>query len=171
MKKSSLNKSCAFRRRSISMARQSSPGPQVRPSMIFHRFNRAQQNGGRVALAFGHDVHAMMHAVDDINVGVAGRAEHDLGAFSQAFRRMRGEVVFAEIGFDFDDFADALDAAGMVNEPFSEQFLRDEDGVAVVKSCAGVCCTAEDWRNSRFDRRQNVRKIAGRLGGQRSSVG
>jgi hypothetical protein len=46
---------------------------------------------------------------------------------------MRGEIMFSEIGLDLDDFADAFDAGGVVNEPFAEQFLRDENGVAVVK--------------------------------------
>ena len=35
MKKSLLNKSCAFRRRSIPIARLSRPGPQVRPARFF----------------------------------------------------------------------------------------------------------------------------------------
>lgn len=34
---------------------------------------------------FGHHIQAMVHAVDKINVGVAGRAEHGPGARGQAF--------------------------------------------------------------------------------------
>ena len=48
---------------------------------------------------------------------------------------MRGEIVFAEIGLDLDNFADVRDACGLVNQPFSQQFLGDADGVAVIK-CA-----------------------------------
>jgi hypothetical protein len=48
---------------------------------------------------------------------------------------VRRQIVRAEIGFDLDNFPDALNACGVVDEPFSEQFLRDENGVAVVK-CA-----------------------------------
>ena len=47
---------------------------------------------------------------------------------------MGSEVVFAEVRLDLDDSADALDLAGVVNEPFSKQFLRDERGVTVVKT-------------------------------------
>ena len=54
-------------------------------SEIFHWFKRAQQNGGRVAGAFGHDVHAMMDAVDQINIGKTRRAKHGLGALRQPF--------------------------------------------------------------------------------------
>ena len=86
-----------------------------------------------MTFAFGHDVHAMIHAVDEINVGVAGRAEHGFGACGQTFRRVRGEVVFAEVGFNLDNFADAFNAVALVNQKFSEQFLRDQSGGAVVK--------------------------------------
>jgi hypothetical protein len=46
---------------------------------------------------------------------------------------MRREIMLAEIRLNLDDFANAPDAAGVVDEPFSEQFPRDEDSVAVVK--------------------------------------
>ena len=46
---------------------------------------------------------------------------------------MRGEVVFADIRLDLDDFSDAPDTAGQVDEPFSQQILCDDDGVAVIK--------------------------------------
>jgi len=41
--------------------------------------------------------------------------------------------VLAEIRLHLDDFPDAHDAAGSVDEPFSEQFPRDQRGLAVVK--------------------------------------
>ena len=47
---------------------------------------------------------------------------------------MCGEIMFAEIGLDLDNFADAFHAVSVVNKPFSKQFLRDENGVAVIKS-------------------------------------
>ncbi len=47
---------------------------------------------------------------------------------------MRGEVVFTKIRLDFHNFSDALKAADMVDKPFPQQFVRDEDGVAVIKS-------------------------------------
>jgi len=53
---------------------------------IFHRFDGAEQNGGRMAFAFRHDIHAMMDAINQIYVSVAGRAEHDFGPFRPAFR-------------------------------------------------------------------------------------
>ena len=75
-----------------------------------------------------------MNAVNEINIGVAGRAKHDLGAFGQTFRGVCSKVMFAEIRFDLDNFPDPRAAAGLVNEPFSEQLPRDNYGVAVIKT-------------------------------------
>ena len=41
----------------------------------------------------------------------------------------------AEVGFHFDDLADAFDAVRVVDEAFAEQFVGDGFGVAVVE-CA-----------------------------------
>ena len=51
---------------------------------------------------------------------------------------MRGEVVGTEIGFDLNNFTDVFSAVSPANEPFSQQILRDERGVAVVKKRAEV---------------------------------
>jgi len=47
---------------------------------------------------------------------------------------MRREIVRTEIGLDFDDAADPLDAAGDVNQMLAEQLVRDDDGIAIVES-------------------------------------
>ena len=60
---------------------------------------------------------------------------------------------------------------GLVDEMFAEQFQRDDFGVAVIKAAGQFLHGGQDWRNSRFDRSQNVRKLYDRFGGQRSSVG
>jgi len=88
-----------------------------------------------MAFALGHDVHAEIHSVNKINVGKTRRAEHDLVARRQSARRMCSEVVRPKIRLGFDNSPDALDAMRFVDEKFSEQFLRDDNRVAVVK-CA-----------------------------------
>lgn len=100
---------------------------------VLHRLDGAQQHGGGVAGAFGDDVHAVVHSVDEINISVTRRAEHDFGPLRQSFGRMRGEIVRAEIGFRFHDFADAFHALRMVDEDFAEQFPGDENCVPVVE--------------------------------------
>ena len=72
----------------------------------------------------------MMHSVDEIDVRVARRTEHDLGPFRQPPGRMRREIVRTEIRLHLHDPADAL---RRVDQPFAEQFLRDGDRVPVVE--------------------------------------
>ena len=102
-------------------------------SQVFHRFHRAQQDGGSMALAFRHDIHAEIHAVNEINVGMSGRAEHDLRPRGPSPGGMRREIVLAQVSLDFHNFSDARDAAGPVYEQLSRQFAGDQSGVAVVK--------------------------------------
>ena len=100
---------------------------------IFHRLNGAQQNCRRMAFAFGHDVHAVIHSVDEINIGVTRRAEHDFGSLRPSLGRMCGQIVRAEISFDFNDSADTFHAVQLADKMFSEQFVRDENRIAIVK--------------------------------------
>ena len=46
---------------------------------------------------------------------------------------MRRQIVFTEIRLNLDNFTDVFDAGGVMNEPFSKEFLRDADGIAVIK--------------------------------------
>jgi hypothetical protein len=66
-------------------------------------FEGAEENASAFTFRIAGDVQAVVTAVDEINVGVAGRAEEDgvAGGFSGG--GVGGEVVFCEIGFDFDD--------------------------------------------------------------------
>ena len=94
-------------------AQQSWPVRSVRN--ISHRLQRAQQNRRAIAGALCHDIHAMMHAVNQIHIRKTRRAEHDLGSFGDTFRGMRRQIMRAEIRFDLDDFSDALQAAVSMN--------------------------------------------------------
>ncbi len=55
----------------------------------------------RYALFGGDHVQALVHAVDEVNIGIARRSEHDSGALGQAARGMGGDVGEAQIGFGF----------------------------------------------------------------------
>ena len=52
---------------------------------ILDRFDGAQQDGGAVAFALGHDVHAVVHPVNQVHVRVTGRTEHHPGPLGQPF--------------------------------------------------------------------------------------
>lgn len=60
---------------------------------------------------------------------------------------MRGAIVRPQIGLDFDDLADTLDAARHVNQVFPEQLLSNLNSVSFIEGarqflparvCAGI---------------------------------
>ena len=59
----------------------------------------------------GHHVHAVVHPIDEINVGMPRRSKHHFGASSKSFGGMRREIMRPEVSLDFDDAADAFDPA------------------------------------------------------------
>ena len=66
---------------------------------------------------------------------------------------MRGQVVRAEIGFDFHDFADALHAVRLVDEQFSEQFHARRQSCRGRKMSAAVFA----WRKgSKVAAKKNI---------------
>ena len=82
-----------------------------------------------MAFTLGDHVHAVIHAIDEIDIGMARRTEHHLRPFRESPGRMGGEVVRPEVRLHLDNPADAF----AVDEMFAEQFLRDRDGVPVVE--------------------------------------
>ena len=67
------------------------------------RLECADQDTSRMTLDVGHDVQALMHAVDEIDIGASRRAEEHFGPLRFATGRMGSEIVQAEIGFSFND--------------------------------------------------------------------
>ena len=62
-------------------------------------------------------VEAVMVAVDEVHIGVAGRTVHGLGPLRPAAAvRMRRLVVGADIGFRFDDYSRGPPLLGIVNQ-------------------------------------------------------
>lgn len=61
-----------------------------------------------------------MIAVDEINVGVAGRPEQDCGARSVAGGGVRGGIVFPEVSFDLDDPGREKLAAALAHQHLAE---------------------------------------------------
>ena len=84
---------------------------------------------------------------------------------------MRCQVVLPKISLHLNNFSNALNPIALMYEKLPKQFPRDQNGVAVIKAAGQFLHGGPDWRNSRFDRSQNVRKLYDRFGGQRSSVG
>lgn len=80
------------------------------------------------------DVEHVVHAVDEIDIGVAGGAEHDFRAIGAAFGGVAGEVVRTDVGFSFHDAGAKLVAVDAVDEDFAEKIGGNNLGRAVVES-------------------------------------
>jgi len=102
---------------------------------VFNRLDSTQQDGGCMAFTFGNDVHAKVHSIDHVNVGVTRWAEHDFRSLSQSARGMRRKIVRTKVSLDLHDPTDVLPALRYVHQIFPEQFPGNQDGVAIVK-CA-----------------------------------
>ncbi len=66
------------------------------------------QNATRFAFLIGYYIQALVHAVDEIDVGTARRPEQHIGARCAAARGVRGQVLEAKIRFGLDNGAGSL---------------------------------------------------------------
>ena len=92
--------------------------------------NAADEDAAGGAVGLGDEVETFVHAVDEVDVGPAGRAVDDLCAGGDAAGGVGGFVVRAEVGFDFDDGG----GEGAADEEFAEEVAGDGDGVAGVEA-------------------------------------
>ena len=97
---------------------------------IIQRLGGADKHRLRVAGRAGDDVEHVVHAVDEVDIGVTCGAEHDFGARGATFGGMTGEVVGADVGFGFDDSGAALCMGGFVNEDRADEVGGDLLGVS-----------------------------------------
>lgn len=89
----------------------------------------ADEDAAGGAVGFSDDVEALVHAVDEIDVSVAGRAEDGLRSCGEAGGGMSREIVLAEVSFHFDDAAGGF----AMNEGLAEERAGDFDGGAIVE--------------------------------------
>ena len=81
---------------------------------------RADEDGVRLAVAGDDDVESPVHPVDEVDVRVARRPEHRLGARGASFGAVCGKVSRAAVGLGLDD-APGGDAFGrVVHEELAE---------------------------------------------------
>lgn len=91
--------------------------------------NAPDQDAAGGAIGFGDEVQALVHAVNEVDVGAAGRSEDDAGSGCDASGGMGGFVVSSQVGFDFDDRG----GHGSEDEDFAQQVARHGDGIAAVE--------------------------------------
>jgi hypothetical protein len=91
--------------RLMPIARVNLPGPLAKPlrpvTGSSARMSTHEHASGD-AFRFADDVQAIVHAVDEVHVCMAGRAEDDLRSGRDASGRMRRPVVFAQVCFRLD---------------------------------------------------------------------
>ena len=96
------------------------------------RFEGAEEDAAGDAVGFAGDVEAVVSSVDEVDIGVAGRAEENGVAEGASGGGVGGGVVFAEVGFDFDDAGGAAAAARafIANQNLAQEFTSYAAGIA-----------------------------------------
>jgi hypothetical protein len=82
----------------------------------------------------GDYVQAIVHTIDQLDIGMARRSKHNLGAGSAASRGMSCEIVRAKVCLGLHDPADLRPAANPPDQVLAEQVARYALGIAVVKA-------------------------------------
>jgi imidazolonepropionase-like amidohydrolase len=90
------------------------------------------------------DVEAVVHAVDEVDIYVSGRAEEYCVAGSETTGCVRCRVDEAEVGFDFDDAGGEAFALEIADEELAEEGSRDDLGGA------GVEASWEEFEQARW---------------------
>lgn len=82
----------------------------------------ADEDAARDTVGLGDDVEHEVNAVVEIDVGMAGRAEDDAGAFGETSSGVSGGIVEGEIGFGFGDAGVEI----AVDDDFTKQIASDD---------------------------------------------
>jgi hypothetical protein len=90
------------------------------------RFDRSEQNRAPLPPPPGHDVHAEVHPLREIDVQVPGGSEHDLRPRSQSPKRVAGRVILL-IGLGLDDPPHEGSLRKRPNQEPSEKIPSDHD--------------------------------------------
>jgi hypothetical protein len=83
------------------------------------RLEGAKEDAARFAVGLAGDVETIVIAVDEVDIGVAGRSEKNGGSSGVAGSGVSGEIVFAEIGFDFDDACGKMEWSIVAEKDFA----------------------------------------------------
>ena len=97
------------------------------------RLEGAKEDAAGFAVWLAGDVEAIVIAVDEVDIGVARRAEKNGGAGGVASGGVSSEVVFSEIGFDFDNASREMEWAIVAEENFAKEGPGHAAGVAGVE--------------------------------------
>ena len=99
----------------------------------FNRLDRANEDAAGSPLRLRDEVEAMMDAVDEIDVGVAGRPKDDLGPRRQPGVAVSRLIVAAEVSFTLDDAASDGSSTDSMDDQSPEQVAGNLLGWVVVE--------------------------------------
>src|ERR1019366_6466091 len=94
-----------------------------------HGLERANQHTAGPSVCLRHQVEALVHAVDHVDVGVARRSEDDARTLGEAAGGVGRQIVAAQVRFGLDDDA----GGGTVDQHFAEQGARHLHGGAGIE--------------------------------------
>ena len=94
------------------------------------RLQGAEKDASSLSLGFAGDVEAVVVAVNEINIGVTGRAEQYGIAQSPAGGGVSRRIVEAEVSFDFHDAGSEFGGAGFAEQDLAEKLSRYPAGIA-----------------------------------------
>jgi len=90
----------------------------------FDGLEGADEDAAGMSLGLAGDIQAVVHPVDEVDVGESWRAEEDGVAGGFADVRVRGGVVESEVGFEFNDAA----SEGLAVQAASDEFAEETAG-------------------------------------------
>ena len=94
------------------------------------RLQGTEKDASGLSLGFAGDVQAVVVSVNEINIGVTGRAEQYGIAQGAAGGGVSRRIVEAEVGFDFDDAGGELRGAGFAEQDLAEKLSGYPPGIA-----------------------------------------
>jgi hypothetical protein len=98
-----------------------------------------------------------MVAVDEIDVGVAGRSEEDSVAGGDAAIGVRAGIDGSEVGFGFYDASGEEGSAITANEEFAEEFAGDVAGIAGEERARERGEAAERWSGHELENDSKIK--------------
>jgi hypothetical protein len=94
------------------------------------RFEGAEKNSPGLARGVTGHVEAIVTAVDEVNVGVAGRSEQDCSARGVAGSGVGRGIVFSEVSFHFDDAGCQMQVFVVAHQHLAEEFASHAPRIA-----------------------------------------
>jgi hypothetical protein len=93
------------------------------------RLQRANQDASGLALGLAHEIQTFIHAVDEVDVGMAGRTENHARAIGEAAPGMGSAIIGPKIRFHLDNAA----GGRAMHQDLSQAIARDLDGWTRIK--------------------------------------